>query len=134
VIVVDDDSQIRESLENLLKSAEFGTAAFSTAEDALQSGILAKASCLITDVRMPGMNGLELQRRIKREYPRLPVIVITAHCDEKIRESALSEGAVTLLFKPFDANYLLLCIQEAMQNSTKASEIAVVGSETPKIP
>jgi FixJ family two-component response regulator len=118
VIVVDDDPQIRESLESLLKSAEFGAVAFPSAADALESAILAEASCVVTDVRMPGMNGLELQRRIKRDYPKLPIILITAHRDEEVRQSALSEGAVDLLLKPFDPNDLLRSIQVAIYNST----------------
>jgi FixJ family two-component response regulator len=114
VIVVDDDAQFRESLESLLKSADLGAAAFSSAEEALQSAILAEASCLITDMRMPGMHGLELQRLIKREYPELPVIFITGHRDEQIRQSVLSEGAVALLYKPFDPDDLLRAIHEAI--------------------
>ena len=77
VIVVDDDSQIRESLQSLLHAADFGTAVFSCGEDALHSGLLAAANCLITDVRMPGMSGLDLLRRVKRDYPKLPVIMIS---------------------------------------------------------
>jgi FixJ family two-component response regulator len=114
VVVVDDDAQVRESLEGLLKSADFMAAAFSSAEEALQSAILAEASCLITDVRMPGMQGLELQRRIKHDYPELPVIIITGHRDEHVRQSALSDGAIALLYKPFDPNDLLHAIQEAI--------------------
>jgi FixJ family two-component response regulator len=120
-VIVDDDLQIRESLQGLLKSADFSTAAFSSAEDALQSGLLAQASCLITDVRMPGMQGLELQRRVKREYPKLPVIVITGHRDRQTRESALSEGAVLLLYKPFDPNDLLRAIHSAVYDSANDS-------------
>jgi FixJ family two-component response regulator len=97
-----------------LKSADFGAVAFSSAEEALQSALLAEASCLITDVWMPGMHGLELQRRIKREYPELPVILISGHRDKLIRQSVLSEGAVALLYKPFDPNDLLRAIHEAM--------------------
>jgi two-component system nitrogen regulation response regulator GlnG len=97
-----------------LKSADFSTAAFSSAEEALRSAILAEASCLITDVRMPGMHGLELQRRIKHDYPELPVILITGHRDEYARQSALSDGAVALLYKPFDPNDLLRAIQKAI--------------------
>jgi len=118
---VDDDAQVRESLESLLKSADFGTAAFASAEEALQSAILGKASCLVTDVRMPGVHGPELQRRVKREYPDLPVILITAHRDEYIRQSVLSEGAIALLYKPFDPNDLLRAIHEAIKIPQKLS-------------
>lgn len=119
MIVVDDDAQVRESLESLLKSADFGAAAFSSAEEALESAILAEASCLVTDVRMPGMHGLELQRLIKRNYPALPVILITGHRDEQIRQSILSDGAVALLYKPFDPDDLLRTIHEAIGDLTK---------------
>ena len=111
---MDDDAEVRESLESLLKSADFGAAVFSSAEEALQSAILAEASCVITDVRMPGMHGPELYRRVKREYPELPVILITGHRDEQIRQSVLSEGAVALFYKPFDPKDLLRTIHEAI--------------------
>jgi FixJ family two-component response regulator len=119
VIVVDDDLQVREALESLLKSAEFSSVAFSSAEDLLESGSLAEASCVITDVRMPGMQGLELQRRINREYPKLPVIVITGHRDEQTRQRALAEGAAVVLYKPLDPNYLFHALYSAMSDSEK---------------
>jgi FixJ family two-component response regulator len=97
-----------------LKSADLSAVAFSSAEEALQSALLAEASCLITDVRMPGMHGLELQRRIKRDFPELPVILISGHRDKQIKQSVLSEGAAALFYKPFDPNDLLRAIHEAM--------------------
>jgi two-component system response regulator FixJ len=117
---VDDDPQVRESLESLLKSADFCAVVFSAAEEALQSAVLAEACCLITDVRMPGMHGPELQLRIKAKYPELPVILITGHRDEQIRQSVLSEGAVALLYKPFDPDDLLRTIHGAVYDSSKA--------------
>ena len=119
VIVVDDDLQIRESLESLLKSAEFSAAAFSSAEDVLHSGLLTKASCLITDVRMRGIQGVELQRRLKCQYPSLPVIIITAYRDDRIRQSALSDGAAFFLYKPFDPNDLLGAVHSSICESAK---------------
>lgn len=119
VIVVDDDSQIRESLQSLLHAAEFVTAVFSSAEDVLRSGMVAQASCLISDVRMPGMDGLELLRRIKHDDPGLPVIMITGHHDEHIRVSALANGAARLLYKPFDPDDLLAIVQTAIDDSPK---------------
>lgn len=114
VIVVDDDSQIRESLESLLKSAEFKAVAFSSANDVLSSGLLPEASCLITDVRMQGIQGIELQRRLQREYPALPVIIITAHRDERIRQSVMSDGAAFFFYKPFDPTDLLGAVHSAI--------------------
>ena len=114
VIVVDDDSQIRESLESLLKSADFSAASFSSAEDVLLSGLLAEASCLITDMRMQGIQGVELQRRLQREYPHLPVIVITAHRDERTRQKVLSDGAAFFFYKPFNPIDLLGAVHSAI--------------------
>lgn len=107
VIVVDDDSKVRESLESLLNSDALTAVVFSSAEKALQSGTLAQASCLITDLRMPGIQGLELQQFVKRDYPKLPIIILTGHRDEQVRQSALSEGAAFFLYKPFDPQTLL---------------------------
>ena len=121
VIVVDDDSKVRESLESLLKASSFTAVLFSSAEKALQSGILAQASCLITDVRMPGIQGLELQQLVKRDYPKLPVIVITGHRDEQVRQSALSAGAVCVLNKPFDPIILLHAIHTGILGSARGA-------------
>jgi FixJ family two-component response regulator len=118
VLVVDDDPQMRESLESLLQSAELGVQAFASAEEVLQSPMLPGARCLVTDIRMPGMDGLELQRRLKRDHPNLPVILITGNYDDRDELKALSAGALVLLFKPFDPNDLLLIIQTAIQDAT----------------
>jgi FixJ family two-component response regulator len=121
VIVVDDDPKIRESLENLLKAAGFTAAVFPSAEETLQSGSLAQASCLITDVRMPGIQGLELQRLVKRDYPALPVIVITGHRDDHVRQNALSAGAASFLYKPFDPKTLLHAIHTGISSSAQGA-------------
>jgi FixJ family two-component response regulator len=114
VVAVDDDFRVRESIESLVESAGYTSQLFSTAEGFLSSGKLAIAACLITDVRMPGMDGLELQRRIRRERPTLPVIFISARDDSEIRKTALNEGAVDFLLKPFDAADLLEKIRTAL--------------------
>jgi FixJ family two-component response regulator len=119
VVGVDDDFRVRESIESLVESAGYTPRVFASAEDFLKSGTLAAATCLITDVRMPGMNGIELQRRIRLERPKLPVIFITAHYDEEARQRALDDGAIGFLCKPFDAVDLLDAIQAAL---TKAPE------------
>jgi FixJ family two-component response regulator len=118
VAAVDDDFRIRESIASLLESAGYAPMVFSSAEDFLGSGTLAAATCVITDVRMPGMDGIELQRRIRLERPTLPVILISAHYDAEIRQTAIDEGAVDFLFKPFDATDLLKMVQSAV---TKAN-------------
>ena len=87
---------------------------FASAEEFLQSGAPELAICLITDVRMPGIDGLELQRRVRLQYPTLPVIFITAHYDDEIRRRALSQGAAGFLHKPFDAADLLGAIELAL--------------------
>jgi FixJ family two-component response regulator len=117
VAVVDDDSRIRESVESLLDSAGYHTVVFRSAEEFLESATTADAICLITDVRMPGMNGLELHRRIKSDRPKLCVIFISAHYDEEVRQRALEQGATSFLYKPFDAGDLLQAIQSALSAS-----------------
>ena len=84
IAVVDDDSRIRESLASLIESAGFTARVFPLANDLLTGDFLAETSCLITDVRMPGMGGLELQRYVRLKRPELPVIFITAHHDDEV--------------------------------------------------
>ena len=118
VVGVDDDFRVRESIESLVESAGFAPLVFSSAEAFLQSGKLAEAICLITDVRMPGMDGIELQRRVRLERPKLPIIFITAHYDDdEIRWRALGGGAVKFMYKPFDAVDLLTAINRAVHES-----------------
>jgi FixJ family two-component response regulator len=119
VVAVDDDFRVRESLESLVESAGYEPVVFSSAEDFLQSGTLTAATCVITDVRMPGMDGIELQRRIRLVRPELPVIFISAHNSTETRQKAIDEGAVDFLYKPFNAADLLAAIQAAL---TKAPE------------
>ena len=114
VAAVDDDFRVRESIESLVESAGHTPLVFASAEEFLQSAAPESAICLITDVRMPGIDGLELQRRVKLKYPRLPVIFMTAHYDNEIRQRALSQGAVGFLYKPFDAADLLGAIEFAL--------------------
>jgi len=114
VAAVDDDFRVRESIESLVESAGHIPLVFASAEEFLHSGAPESAICLITDVRMPGIDGLELQRRVKLKYPRLPVIFMTAHYDNEIRQRALSQGAVGFLYKPFDAADLLGAIDFAL--------------------
>lgn len=117
VAAVDDDFRVRESIESLVESAGYTPLVFASAEEFLQSGSLAKTVCLITDVRMPGMDGLELQRRVRLQNPALPVVFISAHYDDEIRRRALAQGAIGFLYKPFDAGDLLRAIQPAFDKS-----------------
>jgi FixJ family two-component response regulator len=118
VAVVDDDPRVRESLESLIESSGLTAWAFSHAEDFLQQGYLAATSCLITDVRMPGMGGLDLQRRVRLVRPELPIIFITAHHDDQVERSALAEGAAYFIRKPFDAGELLRATRTALGKSS----------------
>ena len=122
VVGVDDDFRVRESIESLMESAGYAPLLFSSAEEFLQSGALAAAICLITDVRMPGMDGIELQRRIRLERPGLPIIFISAHSDEEPRQRALDGGAIAFLYKPFDGAELLGVIRSALNNNTGREE------------
>jgi FixJ family two-component response regulator len=123
VAVVDDDPRVRESLESLIASAGLTACVFSRAEDFLRGGDLAAAGCLITDVRMPGMDGVALQHHVRSLRPELPVIFITAHHDDEVERRALAEGAACFLRKPFDAGELLRATRNALsKTSTKHSE------------
>lgn len=119
VVAVDDDFRVRESIESLVESAGYAPQLFSSAEEFLHSGKLAIAGCVITDVRMPGMDGLELQRRIRLERPTLPVIFISARDDAETRKIALNEGAVNFLHKPFDPADLLEKVRAALTTFRK---------------
>jgi len=116
ISVVDDDEAVRESLGSLIRSIGFGVQAFASAEEFLNSDHLRVADCLVLDVRMPGMNGLELQRRLRANHCGIPVIFISAHGDEEARSRALREGAVDFLLKPFSAEALLNAIHSALDH------------------
>ena len=119
VAAVDDDFRVRESLESLLGSAGYTPLMFCSAEDFLSSGALYESTCVITDVRMPGMDGTALQRRIRLERPTLPVILMSGHYDAEVQQTAIDEGAVDVLYKPFDATDLLKIIQAALSNGSE---------------
>lgn len=120
VVGVDDDFRVRESIVRLAESAGYAPLVFPSAEALLESGELREAACVISDVRMPGMDGLELQRRVRAGYPGLPVILISAHVDDKVRRRALNEGAADFLYKPFDGEELLRSINRAIENTPRS--------------
>lgn len=113
VAVVDDDELVRMGLQKLLKAAGFKVATFDSAEDFLASSQLPDVACLIADIRMPGMSGLELQAKLKAERYAIPIIFITAHGDSKLRMQTMLEGAVEFLTKPFDDRVLLEAVRAA---------------------
>ena len=116
VAIVDDDELIRGSLHGLMKAAGFPSLSFSSAEEFLNSGEHANTACLIADIRMPGMSGLELQSKLNHEHYRIPIIFITAQGDEKMRMQALRAGAVEFLTKPFDDEMLLDSVRAALDS------------------
>ncbi len=115
IAVVDDDELVRISLQRLLKASGFAVASFGSAEDLLKSGQLPEIECLIADIRMPGMSGLDLQVKLKGESCAIPIIFITAHGDEKMRLQAMRAGAVGFLAKPFDSGILLDRVRAALK-------------------
>jgi FixJ family two-component response regulator len=116
VAIVDDDELMRSALQGMLKSVGLPSKAFSSAEDFLKSGHQHEISCLIADIRMPGMSGLELQAQLNAEHCRIPTIFITAHGDTKMRMQALRGGAVEFLAKPFDDEVLLESVRAALES------------------
>ncbi len=115
ISVVDDDHSVRESLARLIRSVGFAVQVFGSAEEFLDTGSGRNADCLILDIRMPGMNGLELQRELSASDPDLPVIFITAHgSDQDVRARAFGAGAVDYLLKPLKEDEVLKAIDAAL--------------------
>jgi FixJ family two-component response regulator len=114
IAVVDDDAAIREAVQSLLRSVGLRAEGFASAQDFLQSGRLQDTACLIVDVRMPRMSGLELQQQLTTAQCPIPVVFITAHGDAETRTRALRAGAVAFLDKPFSDEALLRAVQTAL--------------------
>jgi FixJ family two-component response regulator len=117
ISVVDDDDSVRESLQRLIRSVGFAVEVFSSAEEFLNSERLRNTLCLILDVRMPGMDGLELQRQLVASHREVPVVFISAHGDAPARSQALKDGAVDFLLKPFSEEALLNAIHTALSRN-----------------
>lgn len=114
VAVVEDDQAFRLAMQRLLKSAGLSVRLFSSAEEFLNSGGQEETGCLIADIRMPGMSGLDLQAKLNADHCPIPIIFITAHGDEQMRLQAMRGGAVKFLAKPFDAAILLEGVRAAL--------------------
>jgi FixJ family two-component response regulator len=114
VVVVDDDESVRESLPDLLKEFGFMVLTFSSAEEFLASGSVARAKCLVLDMVMPGMTGLDLQENLKARGDQIPIIFITAQKEEAIRKRVLEQGAVDMLLKPFSDTALRQALSKAV--------------------
>jgi FixJ family two-component response regulator len=114
ISIVDDDESARKALANLMRSLDFSAAAFASGESFLRSNRLHGTACLIADVQMPGMTGLELHSRLVASGRPIPTILITAYHDERVRAQALNAGVVCYLTKPFNESELLACIDSAL--------------------
>lgn len=112
--VVDDDQSVRESLPDLLRSFGLEVRPFATAEEFLASETLGQTGCLVLDVAMPGMSGLELQLELGRRRHDIPIVFITAHSIERVRPRVLERGAVACLFKPFSEKGILEAVSAAL--------------------
>jgi len=116
VAVIEDDESYRVAVQRLLKSAGVSVELFDSAEAFLNSGQQNETGCLISDIRMPGMSGLELQSKLNYDHCPIPTIFITAHGDEKMRLQAMRSGAVKFLVKPFDGETLLEAVRVALNS------------------
>src|SRR5713101_5935169 len=123
LIAIVDDNSVQSALQDLIESEGLSTLCFGSAEQFLDSGAHRKAACLIADIRMPGMSGLELQAKLKTDRCRIPIIFITAHGDAKMRIQAMRDGAVEFLTKPFDNAVLLETVHAAVEDHAKAPEL-----------
>jgi FixJ family two-component response regulator len=114
VSVVDDDESVRESLPDLLKEFGYSVRTFSSAAEFLASDALDQTRCLLLDIAMPGMTGIELQAELKRQHKRIPIIFISATQDEAVRARVIALGAAACLTKPFSDTALLEALRTAM--------------------
>ena len=115
VAVVEDDDSVREATKHLLRLLGYATASFASAEDFLRSGRVCDTACLITDVHLPGMSGVELQSRLILDGHRMPIIFITAFPEEAIRARVLRNGALGYLSKPLQEQSLITCLDQALK-------------------
>ena len=115
ISIIDDDALARDGIGELVESLGYRAVAFSSAEHFLRSSMMAETTCVITDVQMPGLNGLELQEVLQSQGRHIPVIVITAYANEKRRARALNGGAVGFLSKPFNEEALINCLAAAIK-------------------
>src|SRR5882757_5626185 len=115
IAIIDDDEAMQDSLRDLMESAGLVAQCFGSAEEFLESDLHTRSACLIVDIRMPKMSGLQLQTKLKEEGCNIPIIFITAHGDARMRIRAMREGAVEFLAKPFDHHLLLKRVRSAVE-------------------
>jgi len=114
ISIVDDDESVREATKGLVRSLGYVAVTFESAEEFLNSGRMRDTSCVIADVQMPGVSGVELQDRLIADGHRLPMIFITAFPEDRTRTRALEAGAIGYLSKPFDEEHLIGCLDKAL--------------------
>ena len=119
VAIVEDDESVRESTTHLLGLLGYATAAFASAEDFLNSGRVGDTDCLITDVRLPGISGIELQSRLILDGHRMPIVFVSAFPDEAIRARVLKDGAIGYLAKPLKEQSLIACLDHALNRPSQ---------------
>jgi FixJ family two-component response regulator len=123
ISIVDDDRSVREAAKALIRSLGYTTATFASAEEFLESGRLHDTKCLITDVQMPGMSGVDLQCHLAANGYCTPVILITAYPEENVRARALDAGAFGFLSKPFSEDNLIACLDRALEHHRSTSPV-----------
>ncbi|HEY6256783.1 MAG TPA: response regulator [Xanthobacteraceae bacterium] len=121
ISIVDDDKSVREAAKALIRSLGYAAATFGSAEEFLESGCLRDTACLITDVQMPGMSGVDLQSHLMKNGHCTPVIFVTAFPEESIRKRALDAGAFGFLCKPFSEDSLIACLNKALEHYKSSS-------------
>jgi FixJ family two-component response regulator len=117
IAIIDDDESMREAIKGLVRSLGYRADAVGSAQEFLGSRLVRRTSCVIADMQMPGMTGLELYQRLSTSANPVPTILITAYPDDSVRERALSAGVVGYLSKPFEENDLLACIRSALTHA-----------------
>jgi FixJ family two-component response regulator len=130
IAVVEDDGSFRRAIRRLLKISGWRVEVFASAEDFLHSAHLRGTACLILDVRLPGMSGLELQQRLAELNYHIPIIFITAHADDDARSAAIQAGAVDFLHKPFREEALLRAVGSALERPRGGGTAPESGSDT----
>lgn len=115
ISIIDDDRSVREAIQGLIRSLGYATVVFGSAEDYLGSDRIRDTACIITDLQMPGLSGIDLQRRLLADGHQTPMIFVTAFPSDRLRQQALDAGAFGFLSKPFDETSLITCLDKALQ-------------------
>jgi FixJ family two-component response regulator len=133
IAIIDDDPFVRQAIDDLLRSLGYRTATFASAEDFLQSSCIRETTCLISDVQMPGLSGVDLQRVLVAEGNRTPMIFITAYFDERIRQNVMEAGALGYLSKPFDEDCLIALLESSFCDLVTERTVEVRSADAAKM-